>query len=724
MSKMNPSISQVNLTKYLPFFASLTNKGHALVVCNYLGKPLLSELSDELLQQTSLTMQEITKLIDWDEVTKTKGYLHIDKVGHIFFSPLILGANENSYWLVGFHKTELAISQQQIDSQCSQFQHIASCLTEDFNQTETVTGMADELSVRYEELNLLYGMDDIESFYKNNDEEKSLKQIAQNCVDYLNIDYSAIYIPEHDFFFHQLSSTASLANGSYLEQIIRQHLFSYITSKPETLVINRDNEIDWTDADLHIPNKLIAAPIFLANQNPCGLLVLINSLDSLDFSNSDRKLTEVLASEASKLIQARRDPTTGQLNRRGFTERLEKALAERELDVNDCLLVIDLDQFKVVNDSAGQKGGDQLLRQITGLILKNLKKSDVLSRLGSDEFAIILKQCSLENATEIAERIRLVIKQFRFLYQEKMFDLSACLGVVELNVEIKDFSQALGAADLACSVAKEQGRNRVHIYKSSDELLLKHENEMQWIGRINQAIEEDLFQIYRQKIQLLDGDPAREEHYEILIRLKERNGEVLSPFHFIPAAERFNLMPKIDRWVIKTTLKRMAEAFVKYPDSKLVCSINLSGQSFSEEGFVGYIKEQINKFTIPANRICLEMTETAAVSNLTQAVKFMEEMKAFGCHFSLDDFGSGMSSFTYLKNLPVDYLKIDGYFVKTMMENNIDKAMVNAIHQIGTVMGLKTIAEFVENDEIMNELKKMGIDYGQGYGIHKPEHFV
>lgn len=717
---MKTKINQVNLTKYLPFFTSLTKKGHALVICNYIGKPLLSELSNELVNNDSFTLQEITKKINWDEIDD---YLHIPNVGYFFFSSLTLGANEDSFWLFGFQKTEQTLSQQEIAQQSIQFQHITNCLAEDFNQTEAITGMADELSVRYEELNLLYSIDALDSFYKSNDDEKSLKQITENCVDYLNIDFAAIYIPEQDFFFHQRSAATSIANENYLEQVIRQHLYDYIVTTPETLVINRNNDIDWTDANLHIPYKILAAPILQANQTPLGLLVLINSLDGLDFSNSDRKLTEVLAAEGSKLIQARRDPITAQLNRRGFTEKLEKALTERQPDISNCLLIINLDQFKVVNDTAGQKGGDQLLKQITGLILKNLKKSDILSRLGSDEFAIILRQCSLVNATEIAEKIRGVIKQFRFFYQEKMFDLSACLGIVELDAEIKDFSQALGAADLACSVAKEQGKDRVHIYNSSDEILLKHENEMLWVSRINLAIEGDLFQIYRQKIELLDGDPSREEHYEILIRLKEKNGEVVSPFHFIPSAERFNLMPKIDRWVINKTLQKMAAEFVKFPNSKLVCSINLSGQSFSDEGFVSYIKEQINRFSVPADRVCLEMTETVAVSNLTQAVKFMEELKAFGCTFSLDDFGSGMSSFTYLKNLPVDYLKIDGHFVKTMMENKIDKAMVNSIHQIGSVMGLKTIAEFVENDDIMNELKKMGINYGQGYGIHKPEHF-
>lgn len=722
---MKSNITHINLAKYLPFFSVADKDSGAFIICNYIGKALVSELSEALKNNPKFNLQQITTRINWDDIPETKGHLYFENVGHVFFSYLTLGANETSYWLLGFQQIKQTLATEMIENQSDILQYISDCLREDFNQFETITGMADELSVRYEELNLLYGIDDLESLNKDNDEESALKQIAQNCIDYLDIDYVAICIPDQNFFFHLMALKATDLNGNYLEEIIRQQLCGYFSTCSETLVINRDKDKDWNDNHLNIPNKLIAAPILKINKNTSGLLVLINSLNRADFSNSDRKLTEVLAAEASKLIQARRDPATSQLNRRGFSEILEKILSEQEHStVENCLIVIDLDQFKVINDTAGQRGGDQLLIQITGLILKNIKKNDVLSRLGSDEFAIILKQCNLKHATDIAERIRVVIKQFRFLYQEKMFDLSACLGVVELNEEIKDLSQALGAADLACSVAKEQGRNRVHIYKKTDEKLRKHENQMLWVSRINLAIEGDLFQIYRQKIELLQEDPANEEHYEILIRLKEKNGDVLSPYHFIPAAERYNLMPKIDKWVIKTTLNKMAEVFIKKPDSKLVCSINLSGQSFSEEGFILYIKEQIKISGVPANRICLEMTETAAVSNLAQAVKFMEELKKVGCHFSLDDFGSGMSSFTYLKNLPVDYLKIDGYFIKTMLENKIDKAMVNSIHQIGNVMGLKTIAEFVENDVIMDELRTMGVDYGQGYGIHKPEHFV
>jgi len=453
--------------------------------------------------------------------------------------------------------------------------------------------------------------------------------------------------------------------------------------------------------------------------------LLINRSTKVDFSNSDRKFTEVMASEASKLIQVRRDPTTGALNRRGFNEQLDLAIEKHKTKTNlSCLLFVDIDQFKLVNETSGQIGGDHLLKQFSTILHKYVKQNDVLGRLGSDEFVIILNECSLYDAERIAERIRDLISKFRFMYQEKMFDISACIGVLELNKKTENYSQALGQADLACTVAKELGRNKVHVYQAKDELTLKHENQMQWVTRINEGIYENKFQLYRQEIRLLQKNPELETHYEILIRLKGDNNEIISPNHFIPVAERYHLMPKLDRWVIKNALSLMATEFKKCPETKLLCSINLSGQSFCEEGFVMHVVEQIRHSGVPPRRICFEITETAAVSNLAQAVQFMETLKEMGCLFSLDDFGSGMSSFTYLKNLPVDYLKIDGYFVKTMMENKIDHAMVASIHQIGSVMGLKTIAEFVENDEIHNELKAMGIDYGQGYGIGKPMPFI
>jgi len=364
-----------------------------------------------------------------------------------------------------------------------------------------------------------------------------------------------------------------------------------------------------------------------------------------------------------------------------------------------------------------------LLNHISSFITQTLGRNHIVGRLGADEYGVLLENNDLAQAEQSAENLRQVINQFRFAYEDKLYDISVCIGVVELLTESDDFSIPLSSANLACNVAKEQGRNRVHSYQSSDKDMMRHESEMHWVSRINLALEQERFQIYRQKILPLNTEPEAEEHYEILLRLKDENGNLVTPFNFIPAAERYNLMSQLDRWVVKNALAKMAATLERKPESKLSCSINLSGQSFCEPGFVEFIIGQIDTSGVPPKRICFEITETAAVSNLTQTVKFMETLKSIGCYFSLDDFGSGMSSFTYLKNLPVDYLKIDGYFVKTMLTNIVDYAMVKSIHEIGHVMGLKTIAEFVENDQILKELTSMGIDYGQGYGIGKPEPF-
>ena len=713
------------LQRYLPFFEALTNNGFALGIYNQCGEQQLLECSDHSENLQNFLQLSSPLSIDWDKITEKNNFLTINNVGHIQFIKLILGPNEEEFWLLGCHRIDKTIRNVEQSAGFNNLSHLAYCLSEDYLTEKTVTGMADELAVRYEELNLLYGMDDVETFYKNNDEQTSLNQLVINCVDYLNIDLGALHLPEQDLCILHSGTNDTSIDQAVLKKTLSNQLYSYIAIHHQTLVINQDSQIDWTDAELKISYKLIASPIFKNNRNLCGILVLINNVNRPDFSNSDRKLTEVMAAEASKLIQARRDPVTGQFNRRGFNEQLDKTIQQQKTkDYQSCLLLIDLDRFKLINETLGQIGGDHLLKQVSVLFRNALNKTDILGRLGSDEFVILLNGCKLKDGELIADRIRLVIKQFRFLYQDKMFDLSACIGVVELNNDIKNNSQALGAADLACTIAKEKGGNLVHVYQLTDEALLKHENQMQWVGRINQAIDENRFQLYRQKIQLLQRNPNLEAHYEILIRLKDEDNKILSPDHFIPSAERYNMMPKLDRWVIKTALTLMAREFRQAPETKLLCSINLSGQSFCEEGFVIYVLEQIKKSGVPPQRICFEITETAAVSNLTQAVQFMETLKKIGCLFSLDDFGSGMSSFTYLKNLPVDYLKIDGYFVKSILENKVDRSMVAAIHQIGSVMGLKTIAEFVENDEIRNELQSMGIDYGQGYGIGKPEPFI
>ncbi len=723
--KENPELLKLN--KFLPFIATVANNQYALALIDPSGNPVAIETattaSNSFTEKLPKLIEQIN--LDWCDLSDHQNFLQISPQAALLRLYFQLGASQKPFYLSLIIQQDLPDKERQL--LVTLLRHISQCLIDDYYIDTALSGMADELAVRYEELNLFYGMDDSESLANNKNEYEALNQLIKNSSDYLNIDLILLYLPEQDLAIQHLALNNNLQNQqTEILEAIKGSLCQLLLESQETIVINRDSDTDWTDANFKLPCKIIAAPVHSSkNKQGGGLLVLINSLQKPDFSNSDRKLCEVMAAEASKLIQARHDTLTGFYNRQGFMERLEQCVTDTDAQQQQSvLLFIDIDQFKIINDTSGQVAGDQLLTQIGALIKKELTETDTLARMGSDEFAVLFENCSLSKAEQRAEKIRLAIKQFRYFYKEKLFDLAISIGVVRIESQINDFSDIMGKADLACNIAKELGGNRIHVYHSSDKNTAKREDELQWVSRINRALEEDQFLLYRQLILPLHDDPADEQHFEILLRLQDESGKIISPFFFIPAAERYNLMSKIDRWVIKNALLKMAVVHANQIQPTLSCSINLSGQSFCEPGFVEFVMEQIRKSGVAAENICFEITETAAVSNLAQAVNFIKTLKKIGCKFSLDDFGSGMSSFTYLKNLPVDYLKIDGYFVKNMLEDKIDHAMVASINQIGQVMGLKTIAEFVENEAIMQELKVMGIDYGQGYGLGKPEPFI
>ncbi len=722
---MNLKLNPVNLKKYLPFFQHSVGQPCALCLLGYDGT--LSQLSHEgNLDEFAV----LVNLIEQYDFKNTSGSPNPNMIGFgadgVFSKTRIMLPNaQQHYWLAGLVKSPASeIEDAQQITITDTLINIANCIVDDYTLQSTLTGMVDELTVRYEELNLLYGLDDNDSQQLSMDEKQAITHLISNCIEYMNVDLAVFYAPNLDLCLHKLNTIDPDFDLDSTLEIIQNSLYRYMGSTKKTLVINQNRDIDWTDANLNTVNKILAAPIMLTKQHMVGVLVLIHTPYKPDFSNSDRKLCDVLASEAVKLIQARRDNVTGLINRRGFTEKLQQAqTAAKTSQTKYSVLFIDIDLFKIINETSGQKAGDQLLNDIASFLTRELSQDHVVGRLGADEFGVLLDNTALDKAEQTAESLRQMINQFRFAYKDKLFDISVSIGVAELIPEADDFLAALSSAELACNVARQQGRNRVHIYQPSDQEMIKHESEMHWVSRINLALEQERFQLYRQKILPLTTDPAAEEHYEILLRLKDENGNLVPPFNFIPAAERYNLMSKLDRWVVKSTLAKIADVIGKDPQSKLSCSINLSGQSFCEPGFVEFVAEQIHESGVPSQRLCFEITETAAVSNLAQTVKFMETLKAIGCSFSLDDFGSGMSSFTYLKNMPVDYLKIDGYFVKTMLTNPVDYAMVKSIHEIGKVMGLKTIAEFVENDQILEALVELEVDYGQGYGIGKPEPF-
>ncbi len=440
-------------------------------------------------------------------------------------------------------------------------------------------------------------------------------------------------------------------------------------------------------------------------------------------SSHDHMQEKILEATAKLSYQASHDMLTGLVNRREFEFRLERALGSaKNHGRTHVLCYLDLDQFKIVNDTCGHSGGDELLRQLTLLLHAKVRERDTLARLGGDEFGVLLENCSLETARDIAELLRQLVQDYRFVWNNKSFAVGVSSGLVVLNEESESVASVLSAADAACYAAKDRGRNCIHIYEPADSELLRRREEMQWVTRITRALEENRFVLYAQTIQPLGVQSESGMHFEILIRMLDENKvEMILPMAFIPAAERYNMMKNIDRWVISNAFIFLSDMILSSPAGAInTYSINLSGASLSDESFLDFIKLQFDQQKVSPHNICFEITETAAILNLSVATEFMSELKKIGCRFSLDDFGSGLSSFSYLKNLPVDYLKIDGTFVKDMAEDPIDYAMVQSIHNIGHVMGLKTIAEFVENITVLNMLKDIGVDYAQGHWIGAP----
>jgi diguanylate cyclase (GGDEF)-like protein/PAS domain S-box-containing protein len=440
-----------------------------------------------------------------------------------------------------------------------------------------------------------------------------------------------------------------------------------------------------------------------------------------------RDVTAMVGMARQMAHQASHDALTGLLNRHAFEARLVQALHSAKIERHDHVLCyLDLDQFKIVNDTCGHIAGDQLLKQLATLLPTRVRSSDTIGRLGGDEFGLLLWNCSIAGARQVAEGLQSAIRDFRFTWEEKTFDIGVSIGLVPITAASGDLAAVLRAADAVCYVAKEQGRNRIQVYQPDDTVLAQRHGEMQWVHRIRQALAEDRFCLYYQAIVPLARQDKTSVHGEILLRLVDEQGQLISPLAFIPAAERYHLMPTIDRWVIRHALAIMAHHRLP-PNGKhtpMHIAINLSGQSLCEEQFLEFVIEQLQQSGVTPGRVCFEITETAAIANLTHALHFITALREIGCHFALDDFGSGLSSFAYLKGLPVDYLKIDGGFVRDMLDDPINSAIVNAINQIGHVMGIQTIAEFVENDSTLTKLRELGVDYAQGYGIARPEPLV
>lgn len=528
------------------------------------------------------------------------------------------------------------------------------------------------------------------------------------------------YVPEHRRVDTGADLEAALERDAW-DIVITDHNLPGYSSDAAIATVKRSG----LDVPIIIVSGSIGEDIAVeAMKNGANDYILKNSLTRL-VPAITRELRETKTRHAHRRAQetiqhlAFHDPLTGLANRNEFESRLQQALRTAGDGTRHSLLYIDLDQFKIINDTCGHSAGDELLRQLAVVLRGPIRDADTLARLGGDEFGVLLTYCVLEQALQVAERILHIVKDFRYVWQDKTFSIGASIGLVMIDDRSQTLSDVLRMADMACYAAKDKGRNRVHVYRADDSELLQRHGEMQWVARLNQALEQDRFELFCQSIVPLanHGDM----HCEFLLRLRDDNGQRILPGAFIPAAERYNLMPSLDRWVVRHALAFLAQCRSSMPNAGMqTFFINLSGATVSDDQFAAYVTEQIHFYHLPPALIGFEITETAVIANLSSAMNFIEHVKRLGCRIALDDFGAGLSSFSYLKTIRADYLKIDGGFIKDMLDDPMDHAIVEAVNQIGHVAGLGTIAEFVESEAIKQRLAEIGVDYAQGYAIQRP----
>ena len=570
------------------------------------------------------------------------------------------------------------------------------------------------------ELDLIYEVD--EKIHGARTRHSSLAELVGRSGRFLGICYSVLLIPSKRIRISATHSTWKSVNRKVLDRYLVEQLLPRLEGQRKPVVFQIP-AVEGSDDIAQHGYQALLTPLLDSQGNVEGILAQLGRIDKAEFSREDRRFMAHIVRKIEYVIERSFDAMTGFMNRIGFEDQLHESFKDlRHDDDQHQLIYFDLDNLQLVNDRFGREAGDEVIMRFARLLDEDLPKSGVLSRLTGDDFCLLLTHADTDEALQQAQLIRDKGAALRYLQGDKSLQITMSIGIAEFNRASGADGNALTTARMACESAKDHGRDRIEVYDEKNQSLIRRYDDMQLVAEIQQALDADGFELLAQEISGLSGEDHN-PRYELLLRMADNDGESVPTKALLSAAERYRMMPQIDRWVLSRTITRLAEARDIIDGRGAQFSINLSGQSLGDDEILEFIEEEIRQSELPAYCLCFEITESAAVSNLDKAQSFIDRLRAIGCGISLDDFGAGLSSFAYLKNFNVDMLKIDGSFILDITENQISESMVAAITQVAKVMKLRTVAEFVENDETRQLLASMGVDFAQGHLFGKPKVF-
>ena len=592
--------------------------------------------------------------------------------------------------------------------------NIAELIKAELGYLYEVNAMASELGDRYDELSMLHASDVALTVYRES--RHILSTYIRNCAEHLSVDYAAIWVPARKALFPGgVAYKSDSAEILLLLKRLSVTAYAMFQNGNDGFGINNKDEVIRREIGLPADKKVLLVPILNAKGEPCGVLCCLNEDKNKNFNNSDKVTLDAVSRKTYKYLLSTQDELTGLLNRKGFDESVWREVSETDCERH--LVLFNIDEFKIVNAVYGITSGDVVLSALAETIRKPEYELKFVARLDADMFAAII-ELPKTDVESMVGNICNEINEMRVAVDGKHLSIKSRAGVIALNSKETALADHIYAAELALVSAKEDTINQVVIYKPGNTSLLKRQHQLTQVENIKSALAEDRFVLYCQRIQPLIGNEA---HYEILVRMIDESGDIVAPDDFIPVAERYNLMNQVDRWIIKHSLMLLTKEEYRDITANYKWGINLSGVTIGDKGFHDFVSDCLNEYNFLPTNLYFEITETAAIKNFQNCAVFMNKIHSIGVQFALDDFGSGLSSFSYLKKLSIDYLKIDGSLVKDIVSSKLDQTMVSAIAEIAKVMNVKTIAEYVENDSILEKLKGLNIDYAQGYGIMKPQ---